>query len=639
MIRPMRIAALILAAAVLSGASHEYKPDPDGSYRSRYAVAADSLYRSPVSLALSHDGRTLYVVCENTDDLLRVDTRSRRVTGSVKLGRKPFGIALSPSGDTAYVTNRWDDDISVVDLPKMRVVRRIATGFNPHGIGDDGNYLYVANLSADNISVIDARTGREDRRLFAGREPFGVAVSRDGQSVAVTNQIALRNEFRKTPRTELTLIDGRHRYVVDHRVLSNCVIQQGAAWTPDGKWLLAVTELPHNLVPETQIYQGWMVTYGLIVAEPRPGGTTAVVLLDDVNRYYADPFGIVVSPDGRYVYVSSSGADVVSVIDWRGVERVLRIHNGRIGVPADTLAVYARDLGLSSEYVVARIPVGKNPKGLALSPDGKKLYVAERLSDSVGVIDTRTNERIGGIDLGGPRVVTDLRRGEEVFNYASICFQKQLSCATCHPENNVDGLVYDIAADGGMGLNIVDNRTLRGVAATAPYKWTGINPTLERQEGPRAAQLFFRSNGFVPKDVEAITHYIQSIPLPPNRYLAADGRLTPAQRRGKVIFDRTTTNTGAYIPIANRCVTCHPPPLYTDRKLHNVGLQAYFDTDRLIDTPQLNRIYDTAPYLHDGRAPTLEEIWTRHNPDDLHGQTNDMTKQQLNDLIEYLKTF
>ena len=37
-------------------------------------------------------------------------------------------------------------------------------------------------------------------------------------------------------------------------------------------------------------------------------------------------------------------------------------------------------------------------------------------------------------------------------------------------------------------------------------------------------------------------------------------------------------------------------------------------------------------------ADTLEEIWTRFNPYDTHGVTNDMTKDQLNDLIEYLKT-
>ena len=46
----------------------------------------------------------------------------------------------------------------------------------------------------------------------------------------------------------------------------------------------------------------------------------------------------------------------------------------------------------------------------------------------------------------------------------------------------------------------------------------------------------------------------------------------------------------------------------------------------------------SAPYLHNGIAETLEEIWTRYNPNDEHGVTNDMTKDQLNDLIEYLKT-
>ena len=56
------------------------------------------------------------------------------------------------------------------------------------------------------------------------------------------------------------------------------------------------------------------------------------------------------------------------------------------------------------------------------------------------------------------------------------------------------------------------------------------------------------------------------------------------------------------------------------------------------DVPQLNNVYETAPYLHDGKAPTLEEIWTMFNPDDQHGVANDMMKNQLNDLVEYLKS-
>jgi len=240
------------------------------------------------------------------------------------------------------------------------------------------------------------------------------------------------------------------------------------------------------------------------------------------------------------------------------------------------------------------------------------------------------------IDLGGPKVETALRRGERLFNHASVSFQQQLSCTTCHPENHLDGLSYDIGLDG-MGLNLVDNRTMRGIAGTGPFKWNGKNPTIARQEGPRAAQLFFRSHGFEEKDNECVVKFIESLPLLENRF-RPQRKYTEFQRRGKNLFERGLTRDGRYIPIGNRCITCHPPPYYTDGLRHDVGTKASHDLDGEFDTPQVNNIHLQAPYLHDGRCYTLEEIWTIFNPDDTHGQTNDMTKEMLNDLIEYLKT-
>ena len=77
---------------------------------------------------------------------------------------------------------------------------------------------------------------------------------------------------------------------------------------------------------------------------------------------------------------------------------------------------------------------------------------------------------------------------------------------------------------------------------------------------------------------------------------------------------------------------------FTKREVTEVGTASQWDTHGKFDVPHLNNIYETAPYLHDGRAHTLEEIWTVYNPEDKHGVTNDMTKDQLNDLIEYLKS-
>jgi hypothetical protein len=183
----------------------------------------------------------------------------------------------------------------------------------------------------------------------------------------------------------------------------------------------------------------------------------------------------------------------------------------------------------------------------------------------------------------------------------------------------------------------VDNRTLRGINDTAPFKWTGKNPTLKRQCGARLAAFFTRIDPFTPEESAALDRYIITIPRPPNRHRQGD-TLTPAQRRGKYIFERMYDNSGNMIAKENRCNYCHPPPYFTNREVFDVASSSWLDTHGKFDVPHLNNIYATPPYLHDGKANTLEEIWTVYNPKDTHGLTNDLTKDQLNDLIEYLKT-
>jgi len=612
------------------------RPPAEGSLRARHEQPADAQYRSPIGLALSPDGERLYVACEDQDTVLTVDVASRSMAGSLATGRSPFRPLLSPDGARLFVSNRLDDSVEELDLATGRALRRLPAGDDPHGLAlsPEGTWLYVANMGSDDISILDLASGRELRRLSGGRFPFELAAG--GGRIYASSELTQPVPFRQPPELELTVIDGARGVAVERRRQPNTVIAQGLALSPDGAFLVVALESPRNLLPETQIHRGWMVTYALAVLETRPGGRQALLPLDEPELYYADPYGVAFSHDGQRLYVSHSGVDTVTVLDWPQVLRTLAVREGRIGLDAAALDRLGRSLAASAEYVQARIPVGRNPKHLVVSPDDRFVYVAERLSDSVGVIDTARLERVTGIPLGGPDEVTPLRRGAIVFHYASISFQRQLSCNTCHPENLVDGLIYDIAADGGMGRNLVDNKTLRGIAATPPFKWSGKNPNLERQEGPRAAQLFFRSHGFEPPDVAAITAYIEATPLVPNRHRSE--ALDEFQRRGKLLFERAWTNDGRYIPVANRCETCHPAPYYTDRLLHDVGSQAPFDDKREFDTPGLNNIFEQAPFLHDGRCWTLEEIWTEHNPFDTHGVTNDMTKEQLNDLIEYLKT-
>jgi YVTN family beta-propeller protein len=380
----------------------------------------------------------------------------------------------------------------------------------------------------------------------------------------------------------------------------------------------------------TRLLQGWTISNGLGILWR--DGETDEVLLDEQNSGFADATDVAFTPDGHHALVTSAGTDRVAVVD---VDKLLAIV--RRATSYQRAHVLPNHLGYPAEFVLKRLAVGASPRGVVAAPDGRVAYVANSLDDSVSVIDLAKMEVAGRIDLGGPHEITKRRQGEILFHSARITFHQQHACASCHPDGHVDGVTYDIEADG-IGVSPVDNRTLRGILDTAPFKWEGTNPSLSRQCGARLAVFFTRLLPFNPEELSALDLYVTTIERPPNRYRALGAPLNPAQRRGKVVFERAMTNDGREIAVGNRCITCHFPPYFTDRAVHNVGTKQTNDRDSKFDTPHLNNIYDSAPYLHNGMAPTLEEIWTVHNPYDQHGVTNDMTKDQLNDLIEYLKT-
>jgi cytochrome c peroxidase len=212
-----------------------------------------------------------------------------------------------------------------------------------------------------------------------------------------------------------------------------------------------------------------------------------------------------------------------------------------------------------------------------------------------------------------------------------------MGCASCHVDNTFDGVTWDLEPDG-FGRDIVDNKTLEDLKGTEPFKWNGGNPDIPTECGPRTEKYFWRSENFDNATLAALAVYVRSLPARPNRWRQANGELTPAQDRGKDLFERAVDKFGKPIPVANRCSYCHSGPKGTIQKSFDVGTRKPTDNTGLLDTPQLTNIAFTAPYLHDGSAHTLEEIWTVYNPEDKHGRTNDLTKDELNDLIEYLRT-
>jgi YVTN family beta-propeller protein len=587
-------------------------------------------YVTPLSIAVCADDGRLFVTSQDDDALLVIEPAAGEVVARIAVGRRPHGVALSRDCGRAWVSNEEDDTVSVVDLRIAAAIGTIPTGYMPTGLalGPDETRLYVANWLGDDISVLDLERGIEAGRLAAGKNPTAIAAA-NGQLI-VTNQIAFPAPRPEPPVSELTVIDAALGRVVDRHRLVNAHLLEGVAIAPEGDLAVVALIQPRNLVPALQVERGWMMTNGIAVID-RERHRVVQLPLDEVNAFYADPSYVAITPDGRYAFVSHGGVDMVSVIDMPALRALLR------DTPAATLAGYANHLGVSARYVIKRIATGPNPRGMALSPDGTTLYVAERLNDRLTVIDVGTLQSRAPIDLGGPEHLSILRRGEQVFHSAAATMQRQFSCRSCHPNSHVDNLQYDFEPDG-LGLNPVDNRSLHGIRDTAPFKWNGKNTSLYMQCGIRFARFLTRAEPFSTGDLNALVAYIGSLPPTRNRRNPGEAGLTPAQLRGKEIFERSHLVDATEIPAGNRCITCHPAPYFTDRLRADVGSTSPEDTITLFDTPQLNNLVDTAPYLHDGKALTLEEIWTVYSPEDTHGVTSDLGKEGLNDLIHYLRT-
>ena len=591
-------------------------------------------YYSPINLAVSPDGKYLYVVAEEGNALLVVNTEKNKVTKEIEVGVRPHSVVLSGDGKTAYVSNQWSNNVSVVDLERYVVSDTLNTGGGPAGLtlSADGNSLYSVNSFSSDLSIIDLPSGIERKRLFTGNNPTGVQISPDGNVVLVTSRRTLGLPYGDTLKCELTVVNDKKQRIAERIDIKQAYLMENIAFTPSGDLAIMPLIRPKNNVPTIQIERGWMMTNGIGVVEQKPSGRTIQLLLDEPNTYYADPFDIAITPDGKRAFVSHSGVDRISVIDIDSVRKIITESNDKM------LETYSNYLGLSNRFVLKRITTGANPKGMALSPDGKKLYVSEHLEDRIAIISTESLETIGNIHLGGSGRITVAREGRRLFNNAGHTFQTQYSCYTCHPDEHEDGLVYNMASKD-MGRNITNTQSLRNIGDTPPYKWNGKNQSIYKQDGMRFSTVLTRNEAFSYKELDALTAYIMTgIHNPPNLLYNPNGELTEAQKRGKEIFERTHDSKGYEIPVINRCVTCHPAPYFTNKKMADVGTLAASDDSILFDTPHLNNILYSPPYLHDGRAATLEEIWTIYGKTEQHGSVNDLTKTKLNDLVEYLKS-
>ena len=141
----------------------------------------------PEQLAISADGRKLYIASEDTGQAVVMDAQTAQVLASMDVGGEPEGVTLSPDGRWVYMSSEEDHHIAVIDTQTDQVVKILEVGQRPRftEFSDDGAIAFISGENDGTITVADARTHTVLRQwqLEGGAlvRPVGMAVSHDGK--------------------------------------------------------------------------------------------------------------------------------------------------------------------------------------------------------------------------------------------------------------------------------------------------------------------------------------------------------------------------------------------------------------------------------------------------------------------------
>lgn len=259
------------------------------------------------------------------------------------------------------------------------------------------------------------------------------------------------------------------------------------------------------------------------------------------------------------------------------------------------------------------------------SGGGPVVSVAEGTNNDVIALQREPNALLRGrdfvlntsINLGGESAYDT---GHELFHRDS---GGGIACASCHPEAEDDGHVWNFASIGERKTQFLGIP----LAQTAPFHWDGTLTDLD----VLMDEVFVARMGGVfqsPQRVEALGTWVKTsegaVAASTDGIDQADID-EAAAARGKALFESAQVG----------CATCHRGPAFTDNASHVVGTAGH---ERL-QTPSLTRIALHPPFMHDGCAKTLRE---RFEPScgggDAHGKTSHLTDAQIDDLVAYMTT-
>ena len=524
---------------------------------------------------------------------------------TIPVDESPTGILLD--ADKAYVTtNAATGHLQIISLETGKQETAIATGSGACYpiFGPDKKHIYVCNQFQNTVSEVDPAIHQVIRSVKVLREPKSALFSKDGEYLFVTNFLpAQRADVDYVAACVSVIRMSDFTKVKDIQLANGSNALRGICMTPDGKYIYISHNLGRFTVPTSQLQQGWMNTSAFSIIDVAKQEFIGAVVVDEPERGAAGIWSIVCNDET--LFITHSGTHEISVIDHKAMLDKFLNYPNKSMLDYDLRFLY----GLRK-----RIPLeGNGPRKMIM--ENGKLYIPTYFADILNIVDAQTCE-IATVNLNPDREESAENKGERYFNDASHCFQNWQSCNGCHPgDARTDGMNWDLMNDG-VG-NSKNCKSLLFSHPTPPSMISGIRETAEW--AVRAGFKFIQFFDITEEDAVCVDAYLKSLRPVPSPYLV-DGELSDLAKEGRKIFEKLN------------CTECHSGPYYTDLKMHRIGEDIAFEKGW--DTPTLREVWRTAPYLFDGRAATMEEVFEIHK----HGIDKKVSKKEIKALTEYVNS-
>lgn len=602
-------------------------------------IAAAKGYLSPTAVVADEQRETLYIALNTAKQVAVFDTKTTKVTATIDLPAEPTGLALTGDGATLFVTCGGQKGcVCVIDTRAAKLLRTLPVGHTPIApvLSPDGGSLYVCNRFDNNISVISIKEGKQIKKIPALREPVAAGITPDGKWLYVGNLLPYGSASADSVACNISVINTKTMaFDIDIVLPNGSTGLHGLIVSPDGRFVFASHILARYTVPTTQLERGWINTNAVSIINARTKKLIETVLLDDVDYGAANPWGLACTSDSKYLCVTHAGGHELSVIDIAAMLEKINSYNRRNGRQAQNFTGGSYTAYGSGNQAPSNIP--------------------NELSFLYGI---RQRIKLPG---KAPRALTIIGSKAYVAEYFtdSIAIVDISTDSRPRAISIALGPKIDITTirKGQMLFNDAQIcfQGWQSCASCHPsdarvdaLNWDLLNDGLGNpkntksmllaHETPPAMITGIRENAEA--GVRAGIRHIQFAVRPEEEAAAIDEYLKSLKPvPSPYLVDGKPSESaerGQKIFDKADCASCHTGPLHTDLKTHNVGTGKDLDKDRRFDTPTLVEVWRTAPYLYDGRAATMEQALTTYNPGDKHGVTSNLTDNEIKDLAEFI---